>query len=392
MLAQVGSEMYTPSIPSIAKALNTSVNMVKLSLAIYMVGICLTQLIYGPISDLVGRRFPIIFGVSVFIVGTFICGTALDVNILLLGRFIQGIGAGGPAALWRAIFRDKFHGPKLAKYSSYLTVAIALIFPVTPALGGYLEVNFGWRSNFSFMGFYSVFVLGLLIFCFRESHISLNKDKITLKSVLRIYGTLFKTPIFIGSTGFVFIIFGCLFSATATLPILFIQLLNTSPTEFGVTICLTATTGMIVASWINSRLVERWGIPLMLKIGTTTILVSGLTLGGTYLLIGVHKGCTIASMLILYFSAGFLFPNAFALAFSGIKQNIGYAGALYGFIQMGGGAFWGTITSFVPDDSPLPLAFIFLICSLLGYILHGGVMKDFPAARVDEVSDAINTG
>ena len=371
MLMQSASEIYAPSLPHMAEELGTTLNMTQMTLAIYMVGASLTQLIYGPLSDVYGRRPPLIFGVLIFLVGTFICLSANSIETLLLGRFVQGIGAGAPAGLWRTIFRDLYHGPELAKYASYLTIIISLVFPLSPALGGFFESNFGWKASFLFIAVYTGILIMLLVFKFEETNRTLRTTGMSLKSVACGYLELLKTPLFIGSTGLTFLAYGTMFSSVATTPILFIELMDTNPLEFGWIICLTATIGMSNAGWINGRLVGRFGVNTMLRLGFGIMCFVGVLMGGAYLLVGFHKITMILSLALLYFGIGFIFSNAFAKAFTPLKKNIGFAGALYGFIQMSGGAVLGMITSYLPDTSPLPLAVMIIVCSCAGWGLVG---------------------
>ena len=158
-LTQFAADIYAPSLPAIATNLNTSLDLTQWSMAIYMWGVALTLLIYGPLSDGVGRKGPIVVGLSIMIIGSIICMLAPNIEFLIIGRFIQGCGAGACAGLWRSVFRDVFTGEQLAKYGSYFTIFVMFIVPAAPALGGYLQQLFGWRASFVFMSFYAVFAL-----------------------------------------------------------------------------------------------------------------------------------------------------------------------------------------------------------------------------------------
>ena len=101
-------------------------------------------------SEGIGRKIPLIGGLIIIFVGSLVCLYASTIETLLVGRFIQGIGAGAGASLWRSIFRDSFRGDQLAKYGSYLSIFMIFIVPASPTLGGYLEEWFGWHSCFYF--------------------------------------------------------------------------------------------------------------------------------------------------------------------------------------------------------------------------------------------------
>jgi DHA1 family bicyclomycin/chloramphenicol resistance-like MFS transporter/DHA1 family 2-module integral membrane pump EmrD-like MFS transporter len=118
-LAGISSEIYIPSLPAISDDLKITIDEAQYTIAIFMLGLSISQLIYGPISDVIGRRLPLIIGILIMISGSFICFYTTNITTLLLGRFIQGLGAGAGASLWRAIFRDSFNGAELAKYGGY---------------------------------------------------------------------------------------------------------------------------------------------------------------------------------------------------------------------------------------------------------------------------------
>jgi multidrug resistance protein len=178
ILAVAGSEIYAPSVPHLVREFNASLHFVQWSMAIYMIGICATQLVYGPLSDRLGRRKPMIFGMILFTVGAILGATAQTMEALLIARFIQGVGAGGPTGLWRSTFRDVYHGPELAQNASYVTLAISAVLPISPALGGYLESTFGWQGSFVFMSAYGLFAFLFLLFGFKETNKSLNPDRL----------------------------------------------------------------------------------------------------------------------------------------------------------------------------------------------------------------------
>ena len=367
MLSQAVGELYAPSLPSMTTYFDTTINMVQWTLVIYMVGASLTQLVYGPLSEVYGRRLMLIAGITIFVIGSLISVHANSIEMLILGRFIQGMGAGSPAGLWRTVFRDLFQGPALAKYASYFTIVVSMVFPLAPALGGMFETYFNWRASFWFMLIYSSFLLVLFCTVFQETHKNLNA-KLTLKDLLHGYWELLKTPLFLGATSFTFLMFGALFSTIATAPVLFIKLANISPMTFGWITCITTMGCMSFSAWLNGRLVEPWGLDKMIAIGFGCTCTSGILFAGGYWLMGqAHPVTMIIAMMFLYFGAGIIFPNAFSKAFIPLKKNIGFAGSLYGFIQMSGGAVMGALTSLLPDTSPLPLSGILIGCAVGGW-------------------------
>lgn len=377
-LAIGGSEIYAPSLPHLVREFGTTINMIQWSMTVYITGLSLTQLIYGPISDMLGRRAPMIFGLILFILGAFLGATAKTVEGLLIARLIQGVGAGGPTGLWRSIIRDVYHGPQLAKYASYLTLTISAVLPIAPSLGGYLESTFGWKSVFIFMGIYGLAALLFLMFCFEETNKSLNPDRLTVRHVAKTYWNIASHPTFIGGTFITAIIFGLKFSAVLVTPVFLIQFLGFTPIEFGWISSATVISAYAISGVFNSFYVNRLGAPLMLKIGMIGPIVAGTILGLSYLIVGLKTPLVITSLFFLYCSGALVFPNAFAVAFSSLHRNIGYAGAFYGFMQTGGGAVIGSLISLLPDTTPLPFAGVLIFFSGLSFFLsHHFISKNW---------------
>lgn len=114
-LTQFASEIYAPAMPNMAGYFGVPIDSIQWSIAIYMWGVCFGQLIYGPLSEGVGRKKALLYGLFVFLIGTMVCILAPNISTLWWGRFIQGCGSAASASLWRAIFRDLFRGTDLAR-------------------------------------------------------------------------------------------------------------------------------------------------------------------------------------------------------------------------------------------------------------------------------------
>src|SRR5262245_49447650 len=107
-MGQVASDIYTPSFVAIADSLHIRLIEVQLSMSIYMLGLALSQLVYGPLSEAFGRRLPLLAGLMILCLGGLICLFSFSIDQLILGRLIQGLGAGACIVLWRSIFKDVY--------------------------------------------------------------------------------------------------------------------------------------------------------------------------------------------------------------------------------------------------------------------------------------------
>lgn len=368
-LTQFASDIYTPSLPGIAASLQADIDWVQWSLSIYMIGVALSQLVYGPISEGVGRKKPILFGLSILFLGSLICAFSQNIILLIVGRLIQGCGAGAVAALWRSIFRDIFQGEELAKYTSYLVIFIMFIVPAAPALGGYFEHYFGWQASFFFMLGYTTVALGAIGWGLKETNIHLHRERLKLSYIFPTYLSLLKSPLFMGITACTFLTYGAFFSWFVAGPVLLIQNAGLTPVEFGWMTLIGGGSAYVLSGWLNGRLVGRFGMNVMMRLGWAICICSGLFMLLTFLIHGVEAWSIITSIIVFYFGSTFIWPNAFSIAFTPFGKIAGYAGALYGSMQIGGAAAIGSFVSFLPDENQLPLALVFTLAPALSWAL-----------------------
>src|SRR6185437_8133200 len=151
VICQTAIDLYLPSLPIMVSDLKSNPVMMQFSIPVFLIGCAVSQMIYGPCSDYVGRKPILMVGITIFICGTFICIFSHSIFILLLGRLTQGIGISAASTLSRALSRDIFHGVKLAKTFSYIAIAWSLVPMLAPILGSYIQYYSNWRFNFIFL-------------------------------------------------------------------------------------------------------------------------------------------------------------------------------------------------------------------------------------------------
>jgi len=125
-IGQMSAEVYVPSLPYIAREFNVSDSLVQLSISYFLLGMGITAIFFGYISDFIGRRKILLISSIISSIGTFICCAAPNIYWLIIGRLCQGVGFSGVSGMGNAILRDKFHGVEYAKYLSYLGIAFAI--------------------------------------------------------------------------------------------------------------------------------------------------------------------------------------------------------------------------------------------------------------------------
>lgn len=369
-LTQFASDIYAPSLPNIASSLYTNVDLVQWSMAIYMLGVALSQLVYGPLSEGVGRKKPLLAGLIIMLIGSLVCLFSQSIETLIWGRLIQGCGAGACAALWRSIFRDVFTGEELAKYGSYLVVFIMFIVPAAPVLGGYLQGFYGWRACFAFMSIYTLVALFAILWGFKETSQHHHIERLKLSYLAKTYSTLLTSRIFMGITFCTFLSYGAFFSWFVSGPILLIKNIGISPVAFGWITFFGGGAAYALAGWLNGRFVKRFGMPVMMRFGWCVMILSSTLILVSQLFFNLTLWGIVAPVILFYFGSTFIWPNAFATAFTPFGKIAGYAGALYGSMQIGGAAALGGFMSYLPNETPLSLGLVMLGSSVASWLIY----------------------
>src|SRR6185503_8879813 len=142
------TDMYLPSLPSIANELRAPVAQVGLTISAYLIGFAFGQLIYGPVSDRHGRKPVLLGALLVYFAASLVCALSTSIEMLIAARFVQALGGAGGIVLTRAIVRDLYSGPRAARELSLIGSVMALAPVLAPLLGGVLQTAFGWRSIF----------------------------------------------------------------------------------------------------------------------------------------------------------------------------------------------------------------------------------------------------
>jgi DHA1 family bicyclomycin/chloramphenicol resistance-like MFS transporter len=142
------SDFYLPALPEIATHLHTSTTLTQLSLTSALIGLGLGQLFFGPLSDRMGRKMPLLISLLLFVVASVLCATTQNIYALIGWRFVQGVAGAGGSVLARSIARDNYHGTMLTQFFALLMTVNGIAPVVSPVLGGYISSHFDWRMLF----------------------------------------------------------------------------------------------------------------------------------------------------------------------------------------------------------------------------------------------------
>ncbi len=272
-VGQLSVDLYLPSLPAISHAFEASHSTVQMTIAIFLFGLGISQLFYGPWSDAVGRRRPLLTGVSLTVVGGIVCCVAPNIHVLIIGRLLQGLGAGVCSSVGRSLLRDLVSGHYLSRLAGQMGMASSFMVAVAPTIGGYIQYYTSWRMSFVVVFVYAATVLMMLWYALPETHQNPDPSAIRFKGLVHNYGQLFRNPVFMGNAFCGAIAYSGIIAYITAAPFLLQSTLHISPVQFGWLALLNAI-GIFSSGMINSHCVIRYGIPKMLFAG-----VSGMILG-----------------------------------------------------------------------------------------------------------------
>jgi DHA1 family bicyclomycin/chloramphenicol resistance-like MFS transporter len=298
-LPLLSETVYTPSLPDIAHALSVSDSWVEYTLTIYLFGFALGTLIWGNLSDKWGRKPCLVGGLAIYLVGCLGCYLSDSITLLMLSRFIQAFGGSVGSVLGQAICRDAFHGPALGKVYASVGGALAIFPAIGPIIGGVIDQNFGWTAIFLFLIGFGAIVLGLTIWSLAETHHKETREHIPLKDTLL---RMMSDPKVIGYGFLVASANGVAFSYYAEGPFFMIELLNLTPSQYGLTFIGLAS-ATLCGGLLGRKLHDHHNSTTILNYGLGTTFLGSLVFLGVVLgpltkdfLIG---GSLVAMMLMM---------------------------------------------------------------------------------------------
>lgn len=356
-------DMYLPGFPAIASGLGTSISRVSLSLSSFFIGISVGQLLYGPLLDRYGRKAPLSIGIIAYILASAGCAWAGSVNMLIILRFLQALGACAGMVAARAMVRDLFEVRENAKIFSLLMLVVAVSPIVAPTLGGYVAANLGWRVIFFVLTGMAILILVAVRLMLPESRPPDPGLSLRPAPIVKGFLTVFREPQFytyactgaIASSG--------LYAYIAGSPYVFMIWFKVSEKQYGWIFALIAL-GLIGASQLNSVLLRQYRSEEIIKVAMTCQSLVGLLLLIGTLLGWLELFSTIFFIFLFLCCQGFTFPNSSALSLAPFSRNAGTASALMGWFQMGTGALTSATVGYLSGHSPIPMAAVMSGCAL----------------------------
>jgi|DewCreStandDraft_4_1066084.scaffolds.fasta_scaffold00110_105 DHA1 family bicyclomycin/chloramphenicol resistance-like MFS transporter len=350
----ISTDLYLPALPAIGAALGASVERVQLTLSLFLVGFGVAQLAWGPVSDRIGRRPPLLLGTGLYVLASLACMAAPTIEALVGARFVQAVAACSGVVLGRAVVRDLFPPAEAARVLAFLGTAMALAPILGPVLGGWLTLLLGWRSTFAALALFGAIAFTGVLLAVPETN--RRKDPTaTRPAVLAAnYAGLLRDRLYLARVAVAALGYAGIFSFISGSPHVLIDAVGLSPDRYG--LCFAAgVAGWMAGTFAAGKLNRRLGLSGLLRLGSRLAAAGGLSGLALALAAPPSWPAVVGPMFVFMAGAGFTLPTAMALAIGPYPEKAGLASALLGFLQLLFAALVGFAVSALYDRTAVPM-------------------------------------
>lgn len=375
-------DTYLPAFPTIVKEYHTSASLVQISLTTCLLGLGLGQLIIGPMSDVQGRRKPLLSFLILYLLASITCAFAPNIYTFIGARFIQGFAAAGGLVISRAVVRDVYSGRELTKFFALLMLVGNLGPIVAPIVGGSILAFTNWTGVFIVLA-----CIGLILFLTVSWNLeeTLPKEKripSDFSQILKNFGSLLKDRQFTGyalTQGF---IIAGIFAYVSGIPFVYQNIYGVSPQEFSLLFGINGI-ALIIGSQLVGRFTDVISERAFLKIGLMISNVAGAVLLVAFLL----KAPLLVIVVPIFFlvaSIGIIATTSFSLAMETQGHIAGSASALLGLLPFILGSLTAPLVGIAGEYTAIPMSVVILSASLMALLSYYGLVREKLAYKLQD--------
>ncbi|WJS86683.1 multidrug effflux MFS transporter [Paracoccus sp. TOH] len=369
LLSAVGPfaiDMYLPALPQVASDLGTTEAGAALTLTSYFIVFGIAQMIYGPMSDAVGRKKPLVIGVGIFLAATVAASLAPTIGWLIAARAVQGLGAATLMVVPRAVIRDMATGPAAAKMMAAIMIVISVSPMLAPLTGSAVMAWGSWREIFAVLAGAALLSLALILFVLPETLDADNRRPVRVRAMLAGVRRLLSDRRFLGLTMIGGFGMASFFVFLASASFVYTRQYGLSPTGFSLAFAVNAI-GFFSASQFAGRLAERFGMERVISLAITgfaglALLLSLVVAAGFDALAVVIAGLFLANACL-----GLVMPTAMVMSLDPHPDIAGLASSLGGTIQMLTGGLMIAVTGPFLDNTAASMVPAIALCAVLAW-------------------------
>jgi DHA1 family bicyclomycin/chloramphenicol resistance-like MFS transporter len=375
-------DAYLPALPALSAEMNATDSQAQLTLTGLLLGLGLGQLLVGPLSDAVGRRKPLLFGLAAHGLTSVLCALAPSITMLAVTRTLQGLAGAAVAVVAMAVVRDLFTGIRAAQLLSRLMLVVGVAPILAPSIGSALLSFTSWRGIFVVLALVAVGLFVLALVALPETLPVVRRQQGNVMGSLAAYRVLLTDRLFVFLVLVSGLMFATLFAYISGAPFILQELYGLSPGEFGLAFSVNAI-GLVVLTQVNPLLVRRYS---PVRVLLASLVISTLGSVGLVVTTATGFGGFVGFMVPLFFvvsSAGLAFPNAPAIALNRHGEAAGSAAALLGSAQFVIGGAIAPLAGALDNGTAVPMAGVILGASALALVLFLSVRRRLDAVSYD---------
>ena len=365
-IGPIAIDTYLPAFSEINRDFGGNNAAAQLSLTSYFLGLAIAQLFYGPVIDKYGKKIPLLFGITLFIITSVLCYYAKTIEELITLRFFQAIGTCACFVVPRAIVRDLFKPLDTAKVFSYLILIMGILPIIAPLIGSFILEFFHWRAIFLFFAIFGIILFIFSAFLLPEGKPPIKNHKIS--KAFRVYKDILLDKQFLFCSISCGMLMGGLFSFLVGSPYVYLDYFELSPKEYSYFFGANACAFVLFAQF-NPRLLKKYSMENILSkalylpvIAAIIMIVSGIFYANFWVI-------TFAFFLYLG-SVGVINPNLHALALANQGKYTGSASALLGTIQFTISVTASILINQLHNETTMPLTIAIGSCGILCYFFY----------------------
>ncbi|CAG9001397.1 MAG: Inner membrane transport protein YdhC [Candidatus Celerinatantimonas neptuna] len=374
----ISTDIFLPMLPAMSQNLSVSSSDIQSAIGIFLFGLSISQLIYGPVSDSLGRKNVLLSGLFIWLFATIIISVTHHFQLLLIMRFIQGVGACSGITVSRAIINDCMD--KKTAGGFYLTIFpfVGLSPAIAPVIGGFFGLHFGWRSCFVLLTAIIILTILLCQFTLKETLSETKRSHLHVQSFIGHINPIRHNRQFWHYALIPCFAYAAYFSYLVESPFILEKLgLNKSWLSYSyITLSMTYLIGNLTAK----RLIRRLSSDQALTMGYIIFLTAGIAFAGQIAFSPYPILTTVIMISILTFANGFLLPLGTAGAIASAPEQAGSASGIMGFIQLASAGLASSIIGKLSHHNPLISAAIIALITCSGALYYWSGQRHFKLA------------